>query len=498
MKQDVQLIQNLKKLNDDTLLNQVSKLVQKERELNVKVIHYIWEIKVRRLYAKRGYSSLFEFLIKGLHYSKGAAHRRLESMSLIQVVPEAKESLREGKVNLTTASTLNSFFNRQEKMARSGELTESDRLKTGTGAVNIGSRGKTVQENLFDEGINDKGNSDGNQTLPTGKDSESSAQGLNQDPGKSSPKETEKPVIKVPTDRPFSTQEKEFLFKQIEGKSKNETEKMIADLMPQKSRQEKVRRVNGQDVEIRFTADPELIKIFNRIKELKGHQFSPGNYYQEMFKWMGKFVLDRIDPLRKKVKKPKAKLKKAESKKKVSKIQDKDGNGIGNKIQNRNENEGKLQARGSLENLEQSFVEKNQTSSLENLDPNSSPENQSSVGFQEPNPGSLENLVPQNQNESENQTKNLNNSRYIPVYIKNIVWIRDCGQCTYVDPTTGRRCEARSGLHLDHLLPHAAGGKSDNPNNLRLLCPSHNTLEAIKFFGEEKMEKYLGKKMAKL
>jgi hypothetical protein len=49
--------------------------------------------------------------------------------------------------------------------------------------------------------------------------------------------------------------------------------------------------------------------------------------------------------------------------------------------------------------------------------------------------------------------------------------------CEYVSAETGRRCETRFQLQIDHRIPLAKGG-GNNPENLKLLCRTHNLAEA--------------------
>ncbi len=64
-------------------------------------------------------------------------------------------------------------------------------------------------------------------------------------------------------------------------------------------------------------------------------------------------------------------------------------------------------------------------------------------------------------------------ARRIPQTVKDAVWRRDGGRCAYVSPG-GRRCDCRSGLEYDHILPWAFGGRSNTAENVRLLCATHN------------------------
>lgn len=72
-------------------------------------------------------------------------------------------------------------------------------------------------------------------------------------------------------------------------------------------------------------------------------------------------------------------------------------------------------------------------------------------------------------------------SRRIPASVKREVWQRDDGRCAFVS-ADHRRCESREALEYDHVIPWACGGRSDQAQNIRLLCRSHNqALARIRF-----------------
>jgi len=62
-------------------------------------------------------------------------------------------------------------------------------------------------------------------------------------------------------------------------------------------------------------------------------------------------------------------------------------------------------------------------------------------------------------------------------------------QCQYISPSTGRRCDCKADLEVDHLYPFAWGGTHDI-NNTRILCRSHNLFYAVQTFGKEKMASF--------
>lgn len=56
--------------------------------------------------------------------------------------------------------------------------------------------------------------------------------------------------------------------------------------------------------------------------------------------------------------------------------------------------------------------------------------------------------------------------------IREQILMRDGWQCTFIDED-GDRCDETTRLHVDHVMPIAAGG-SDEPWNLAVLCERHN------------------------
>ncbi|MBI4376527.1 MAG: HNH endonuclease [Elusimicrobia bacterium] len=92
---------------------------------------------------------------------------------------------------------------------------------------------------------------------------------------------------------------------------------------------------------------------------------------------------------------------------------------------------------------------------------------------------------PQAQLDNHNAPRRSNgsfHSRNVPKWIRKRVWRRDGGQCTFVSQE-GRRCSERKGLQLDHVIPWANGGPSNDPENIRLLCWSHNQYISRAVFG---------------
>ena len=63
-------------------------------------------------------------------------------------------------------------------------------------------------------------------------------------------------------------------------------------------------------------------------------------------------------------------------------------------------------------------------------------------------------------------------------------------QCQYISRITGKRCEEKHYLTIDHSLPLSMGG-TDIETNFRILCKLHNLAEARRlglFYKPEKLQ----------
>ncbi len=75
----------------------------------------------------------------------------------------------------------------------------------------------------------------------------------------------------------------------------------------------------------------------------------------------------------------------------------------------------------------------------------------------------------------------LRGNRYVAAAVRDEVFTRDKGRCTYTGPD-GTRCGSTYVLQIDHIHPVARGG-AGTKENLRLLCAYHNRLEARRVMG---------------
>ena len=59
--------------------------------------------------------------------------------------------------------------------------------------------------------------------------------------------------------------------------------------------------------------------------------------------------------------------------------------------------------------------------------------------------------------------------------MKIAVSVRDGGKC--------RICGSTKGLHYDHIVPYSLGGRSDDVDNIQLLCARHNLRKGNRYIG---------------
>ena len=79
-------------------------------------------------------------------------------------------------------------------------------------------------------------------------------------------------------------------------------------------------------------------------------------------------------------------------------------------------------------------------------------------------------------------------SRHIPAAVRDNVFVRDKGRCTYVS-SNGKHCGSTQALQIDHIKPFTRGG-SNSVSNLRLLCAKHNRLAAQEVFGADAVKRF--------
>src|SRR6185436_5056705 len=110
------MMTNLTLLNNQQLHQQTLSAAQTEKQATLELLKYLREVESRRLFAQRGYSSLFEYIVKALQYSEAAASERVAAMRLLKELPEAESKLVSGELTLTSAAKIHHFIRTEEKI----------------------------------------------------------------------------------------------------------------------------------------------------------------------------------------------------------------------------------------------------------------------------------------------------------------------------------------------------------------------------------------------
>jgi hypothetical protein len=92
-------------LSNDNLITAVRLLVKEERRITREILDHINEVARRRLYADLGFSSIFDWLVKDLGYSKSAA-LGLTVLSKVQTLIRADEKRTGQKMSLQEKSEI--------------------------------------------------------------------------------------------------------------------------------------------------------------------------------------------------------------------------------------------------------------------------------------------------------------------------------------------------------------------------------------------------------
>jgi len=343
--------QRLHSLTSSELLQRTRQLALEERRIGIELLHYLLEVDRRRLFAPK-FSSLHEYVARELGYSDGAAHRRISAMRLLRTVPELDLMLREGSVNLSTASQVQNFISAERRI-------------TGTP-----SSPKTALE----------------------------------------------------------------LVNQISGKSARETEALLAARSPRVAAvlQERPRSIDGQNVQITITLTPQLQRKLRRLRDRMAHQnIHPS--LAEQLEMLADFALKKFEGAE------------------------------GGKM---NPESGRA---APHERLTKSVSREARKSPAQVTSTRSGSEPLSGSSRKSETTVDRSRMPPRG---ATTQNSSRPNARALPVTLRRQIWKRAGERCEYRAPD-GSRCTRTHLLQIDHRIPVAWGGGRE-PENLQLLCATHN------------------------
>lgn len=125
-------------MQDSELLEKIKSAVLDERKSITRVLHLLQEVEARKLYAKRGFSSLFQFAVDYLGYSESAAHRRISAMRAVKEIPSIENKILSGSLTLTNVAQVQGFIKQETKT--SGPVSLEEKVKIFDQAQNKSTR----------------------------------------------------------------------------------------------------------------------------------------------------------------------------------------------------------------------------------------------------------------------------------------------------------------------------------------------------------------------
>ncbi len=406
-------------LSDRELLRQTGTLVRHERHLQGAVIDHLSEIEARRLYLQRGCSSLFDYAVRELGYSDAAAGRRIGAVRLCADQPGARERLRDGSLTLSAAAELQWAFDRQR---RRGSIS---------GIASSAPAGSALAGSAATESAPATGEP------PT--DSAPAAAPNASDP--------EPPLV-------LDAAGRQKLLEAAAGKSARQVRRMLADLDPEIALPaDRMRPLGDGRYELKAVIDADCQQGLEQLRGLLSH-VDPRMTIGQLVGRIVQEALDRHDPSRPPRRARTGNRPTAGDSTPAAAAKDHAAPELGHAV-----------------TVQDAALPAAATPAPEGTaqpTPNSSPA---------PNrQGATDRRATSGRKPAGAATataKPRASGRAIPAAVKRQVWQRDGGRCSYIDRQTGRRCNSRHLIEMDHILPYALGGSSD-PENVRLLCGVHH------------------------
>ena len=405
-------------LSDRTLLRQTTTLVRHERHLQGVIIDHLAEIEARRLFLQRGCSSLFDYAMRELGYSDAAAGRRIGAVRLCADQPSARERLRDGSLTLSAAAELQWAFDRQRRRGSIAGIAST--APAGAVAPATAAAGADVPGSApADDPVADA------------------------TPSRCEPAP---PLV-------LDAAGRRKLVEEASGKSARQVRRMLADLDPELAPPaDRVRPLGDGRYELKAVIDADCQQGLEHLRALLSH-IDPRMTVGQLVGRIVQEALDRHDPSR-----PPRRAR------------------TGNRA-TQGESEPAPAAK------EQSAPEPGRTVTVQNevipAVTTPAPE-RTTHPTTSASPPTRQEATDRPAVAGRKPTgapaptpKTPASGRAILAAVKRQVWQRDGGRCSYLDRQTGRRCNSRHLIEIDHIQPYAMGGGAD-PGNLRLLCGAHH------------------------
>jgi 5-methylcytosine-specific restriction endonuclease McrA len=434
---------SLTSLSDKELAVALHEFAAGERTNTIEILVHLTEFEKRDLYLRFGYPSMFEYCTRGLGYSESSAIRRLKTARLARRFPQVYRALERKELTVVTASMLAPVVTRDNVNG----LLEAARgkLQREVKGIVVALRPSTViiPDRVIPMAVPAptpevwsmiKPGAGGATEMATGGGSlESGVDGR--------PKETGAAGCADPnwqeSYRHNGGKNPSTLDGAVTGPNTTagsaQEGRPAADVNPGRS-SVGAHPIGPPPIEKRFKfefgASKEFMKKFSRVQSLMSNKIPVRMTFEVLFESLMDDYLERNDPVKRSQRREARRVK-------TEALQSDANDGV---------------AKPDTDDEAPQVGTNPGASRKKSRDRNSRPE---------ANPAS---------------------TRHIPASVRDNVYTRDGGCCTFVSPS-GVRCNSTRNLQIDHVKPFALGGGNDAPN-LRLLCAKHNLLRAKYTFGE--------------
>ena len=238
------LLSTVAALPDQVLLEQTRMLARHEQALQLSVLDHLREIEARRLYLGLGFSSLFDYTVRELHYTEAAAWRRIKAMRLCRETRGVRERLQDGSLNLSSAALLQNSFERWER--NGGGPVAGGAAGAGRGAAASGAAGRGAA---------------GSPAVGTG-----AAPRAGSAPAAAPGKAAGAPVPVL------DARARQHLVERAMGKSTRQVQQMLAEVDPEAAAPaERLRALGNGRWELKAVVDAECQRGLQRLRELLSH-----------------------------------------------------------------------------------------------------------------------------------------------------------------------------------------------------------------------------------
>ncbi len=107
--------QNFQPVSDHELIRNLKKLIRTERSITLQVVYMLIEVERRRLFLKMGYSSMHDYVSRGLGYSDSAAFRRIKTARSVALYPEIEGMIRRGDLSFCAVAKISNALTPENK-----------------------------------------------------------------------------------------------------------------------------------------------------------------------------------------------------------------------------------------------------------------------------------------------------------------------------------------------------------------------------------------------